>query len=352
MGMLKIPFFRLGVWRHPQYGELKIDQPMMDKMMANFKAGLPGSPPFVRLGHDKDAAEAKATFGDVKSLGWIKELLQEGSVLCALADPTDPRVAEWIRTKQYRFASAEFEPNHISRETGQPVGPVLTAIGLTNEPFLTRLPEAVALAAPADTFYLDCEEVKPTMKLKFADAVKRLFAVFGWEVEDPTTTDPTVVPPAPAPGPAPASAPVVLPAEVQAKLARLDQLEQNQQTTAAQLEVERKARREAEIEKLSADLVREGIPPAMIEQVKPLLLADTGAVVGKVKLAVGGEKDATQTDLIVQSLRALPDSQRVPFGQSGGQGNDADKAAKLAQTVREDVLALGGTVTPDGKFKL
>lgn len=350
--MLKIPFFRLGTWRHPKYGDLRIDQPMMDKMLANFKAGLPGSKPYVRLGHDKDAADAKATFGDTPALAWVKDLVQEGSVLYALAEPADPRVVEWVKTKRYRYSSAEYEPNHISRETGQPVGPVLGAIGLTNEPFLTRLPEAVVLAAPGDTFYLDCEEVK-TVKMSFTELVKKLAGVFGVELDGaPATADPLA-------GTQTTPPTIALPPDVQAKLAQFDELKakvdaQDAETKklATQAEADRKARRQAEVDKLAAELVAEGIPPAMIEQVKPLLLADTGAVVGKIKLAGSTqEQDATQSDLIVQSLRALPADQRVKFGQTGSQ-QEPDALAKLAATVKEDVLALGGTVTQDGKFML
>lgn len=350
--MLKIPFFRLGTWRHPKYGELRIDQPMIDRLLANFKAGLPGSKPYVRLGHDKDAADAKATFGDTPALAWVKDLVQEGSVLYALADPTDPKVADWVKTKRYRFASAEYDPNHISRETGQPVGPVLSAIGLTNEPFLTRLPEAVVLAAPADTFYLDCEEVK-SVKMSFTEWMKKLAGAFGVELDG-----------APAPADPPATATqttpptITLPPDIQAKLAQFDELKakvdaQDAETKklATQAEADRKARRQAEVEKLATDLVAEGIPPAMIEQVKPLLLADTGATVGKIKLANGQEQDATSSDLIIQSLRALPADQRVKFGQTGSQ-QAPDALAKLAETAKEDVLALGGAVTQDGKFKL
>lgn len=362
-GTLKIPVFRLGSWRHPKYGLLQITQEFLNKLTANFRSGLPGSPPYVRLGHDKDAADAKATFGDTPSLAWVKDLVQEGNVLYALADPTDPKVVEWVRTRKYRFASAEYEPNHVSRETGRPVGPVLTAIGLTNEPFLTRLPEAVVLAAPPDQFYLDYEEVKEgkpvSKRMKFADIVKKLAAVFGVEIED-----------APAGGPEPGSAPAdhagsdgsgvqnTLPADLAAKLAEIDQLkaklaaqEEEQKRLAAQAAEAQRARREAEVNQLTAQLVAEGIPPAMIEQVRPLLLADTGAVVGKIKLADNTEKDATQTDLIVQSLRALPEAQRVKYGQVGAQ-TDADAAAKLAAKVKEDVLALGGTIREDGKFVL
>lgn len=339
--MLKIPFMRLGVWQHPAYGELKIDQPMMDQMKQNFKAGMPGSPPYVRLGHDKDAAEAKATFGDTPSLAWVKDLAQEGPIMYALAEPTDPKVVDWVKSKQYRFASAEFEMNHMNRETGQRIGPVLSAIGLTNEPFLTRLPEAVVLAAPVDQFYLDYEEGKRTMK--FAELIKKLAAGLGInDVED-----------------LPSDA-IGLSDADKAKLAEIDQLkaklaaqDEEQKKLAAQAVEDKKARREAEVNQLAATLVAEGIPPAQIEAVRPLLLADTGAVVDKVKLAAGGEQDATQSDLIVQSLRALPEAQRVKFGQTGAQDDKAgDRQAQVKAAVDADVVALGGTITTDGKYKL
>lgn len=142
----------------------------------------------------------------------------------------------------------------------------------------------------------------PYVRMPFEELVRKLAGVFGVEIEAaPSARTPTSV----------------VPADVQVKLAQLADLQaqidaneaQLQQATA-EAEAARRERRRAEVNQLTATLVAEGIPPAMIEQVKPILLADTGATVGKIKLA-SGEQDATASDMIIQSLRALPDFFRV-----------------------------------------
>ncbi len=161
MQPLKIPVGRIGEWKHPKYGTIKMSQQTFDDLTRNFKAKTIGRDPFVRIGHDKGTGN---TWGDVPSEGWIQDLQQEGDVLYALADPTNPQVVEAIKNGRFRYASPEYEENYKSKEDGSFKGTVLLALALTNEPFLTRLPQARALADPPDTIYLDYEEVRPSME--------------------------------------------------------------------------------------------------------------------------------------------------------------------------------------------
>lgn len=149
-------------------------------------------------------------------------------------------------------------------------------------------------------------------RMPIEELLRKLAGIFGVEIEA-------------SPTPSTTSA---VPADVQVKLAQLGELqaqidahEAQLQKATAEAESARRERRQAEVEALTADLVREGIPLTMIDQVKPILLADTGATMGKIKLA-GGEQDATASDMIVQSLRALPDFLRVrpsTYSREGGE---------------------------------
>lgn len=157
LSALKIPFFRLGAWKHPKYGNIVGDQAAFDSIQKNFRDNVLGRPIFVRLGHDKDG---NPTFGTAPAEAWVKDIRQDGDTLYAIAEPTKPQITDDVRNKRYRFSSAEYDPHFINKETGKDVGPTLTAIGLTNEPFLTQLQENVVLADQPDQIYLDYKEVQ------------------------------------------------------------------------------------------------------------------------------------------------------------------------------------------------
>ncbi len=244
--MLKIPFFRLGTWKHPKYGTIEGTQEMFDVMTDNFRKQSLGRDPFIRIGHDKDGQ--KTTFGDAPAEGWIKDLVQEGPILFAVADPTNEEVVEDIKSKRYRFASAEYDMNYLDKESGQRIGPVLSAVSLTNEPFLTKLPEAVVLSDPPETFYMDYEEVEQVdfkqlgdkleenngLLKKLADGFADFFGKF---------KAPEVVPPVPGKG-------IELPDDIKAKLAAGEEAERK---LAEQAENEKKGKLAEEKTKL-ADL--------------------------------------------------------------------------------------------------
>ncbi|MEW6424984.1 MAG: phage protease [Bacillota bacterium] len=338
---LKIPFFRLGNWKHPVYGEITGDQATFDSFIKNFRENVLGRPIFVRLGHDKGLP----TFGAAPAEAWVRELRQEGDTLYAIAEPTTPDIVDAVRNRRYRFASAEYDPLYINKETGELAGPTLTAIALTNEPFLTRLPENVVLADPPDQIYLDCEEASDEMdkKLleennsllkKLSDGLTRFFENFKQFPKHEFGE------------------------EEKRKLAEIDDLKRRladaekklTDTTGKLTAAEQKAW-ENQVESRLKDLVAKGIPPAMCEQVKSVLLANPAAAATVIKLA--DNKEVTLAEQIFAVLEALPEDQRVKLTQVGSQHtpspNSPEAIKKLAD---EDVRALGGKITEDGKYIL
>jgi Mu-like prophage I protein. len=176
MKKMQIPFFRLGTWVHPYYETLEITQRVFDDIIKNFESGVLGRKVFVRLGHDG----YKETFGDAEAVGWVEEIRQEGDLLIAIATPASEDDEKLIEDGKYRYASAEYSDPGVDRETGNAVGALLSAIALTNEPFLTKLPEATMLAVPPGKFFLDyqlAEENKEGNKVeKILEAIKSGFA--------------------------------------------------------------------------------------------------------------------------------------------------------------------------------
>lgn len=341
MSDMKIPFFRLGVWKHPKYGDLVGDQATFDGFIKNHKDNVLGRPIFVRLGHDKDSGQ---TFGTAPAEAWVKNIIQEGDTLYALAEPTTSGIADDVKNKRYRFASAEYDPHFINKETGQEVGPTLMAIGLTNEPFLTRLPENVILADQPDMFYLDYKEVRKvseekllqennTLLTKLADGFNKFIENFK---------------PSPTSG---------LSDEEKTKLAEIENIkvqlaatQKELSETTVKLSNTEKSAWETTVESRMKDLVNKGIPPVMCDTAKAILLANPAAATTMIKLA--DDKEISLAEQIFSTLEALPEAHRIKMPQVGTQeSHQPGSSEEIKKLADEDVKAMGGTVTEDGKYK-
>lgn len=345
---LKIPFFRLGKWKHPIYGEVNITERIFAEIKENFKKNVLGRPPFVRIGHDKPGAQK---FGYAPAEGWVTKIRQEGDVLYAEVTPTTPEAEENIRTKRYRFSSAEYTPQGTNRETGQSVGALLSAIALTNEPFLTKLPEATLLADQPDTFYMDFAEMEGDgrMEDKNKENEGMLDAVLQ-KLSDLMNGLKAGVNPAPAPKVA--AAPEGTEQKLAALEAQIAELTTQNQALASQIGVEAVKRHLAEVEREAAAMVAQGIPPVMVGQWKTLALSvDAGATI---KLAddKGGEVQLSQAEAMKKMLLALPAEHRIKFSQTGTQSAPKPEE-EIKLSCDADVLAMGGAVdAKTGKYMI
>jgi len=141
--MLKIPVAKLGSWVHTVYKKVEFTQRDFDEMIRNFKNNVTGFPPYCRYGHSKypNSVDAEPAIGEVK------DLVQEGNILYSIVQPNNEETVEEIRSKKYRFSSPELTRNFIDKYTGKNLGTVLTAISLTNAPFLPNLPDNQVLSS-------------------------------------------------------------------------------------------------------------------------------------------------------------------------------------------------------------
>lgn len=345
---LKIPFFRLGKWKHPVYGDLTITQDTFNQMLANFKSNVLGRPPFIRIGHDKGTAP---TFGYAPAEGWVTSLKQEGDVFFAEVEPTSKEAEENIRTKRYRFSSAEYNPNGIDRENGKKVGALLSAIALTNEPFLTRLPEATLLADTPDMFYLDFSEIKEDEKKMPDTEVKTLIQKLSESINNFIAS----FKPAPSATP-PADDTAKTLAAMQEQLQQLgslqgqvNQLTEANKTLTAQLGVESKSRLAAEVDREAAAMVALGIPPVQVEVWKTLALSEPGQVMIKLADKEGKETEISQAEAMKNMLLALPAEHRINLEQMGTQSMPQSEE-KIKLSADEDIKALGGKIDENGKY--
>ncbi|MFB5192787.1 hypothetical protein [Alicyclobacillus fastidiosus] len=337
---LKIPVGRIGEWNHPRYGRIKMSQDTFDQMRRNFQEKTIGRDPFIRIGHNKSD---DPTFGASKAEGWITDLVQEGDILYALADPTNPEVANLIQSKQYRYASPEYLDNYRSKEDGSSKGAALEALSLTNEPFLTRLPEARLLADPPDMFYLDYEEVKRLDKMdellnqqKESNGLMRKLADFFMGGGKPTGDNPA--------GAAGTSAPATTQTPEQIKLAEME----------SQMAATKLALRTSEVDRKLAEYTAQGIPPAVLQSYRPILLADDGAKTIKLADEKGAETMVSTSDQIYATLDAYPQEARVKLAQIGEQHTPPtpDSPEAIKKLADETMQELGYTVDEQGRYKL
>ncbi|WP_192902972.1 hypothetical protein [Pelotomaculum propionicicum] len=335
-GKLKIPFFKLGSWRHPVYGVIEGTQNKFDSIIGNFRRDVLGRPPYVRLGHTKDGT---VTFGDAPAEAWVHDIIQEGDTLFALAHPTNDEVVDAVKSKRYRFASPEYQDHYINKETGSDVGPTLIAIGLTNEPFLTRLPDTVALADPPGTIYLDYEEVKKSMGDEFIKKLSEAFTKFFEGLK-----------PAPVAG--------GLTDEERKKLAEIDTLkvqladaQRELSETKTKLGVTEMTAWENQIDARLKDLVGKGIPPVMCDAARTILLANPAAGTTMIKLA--DNKEISLAEQVFSILEALPEEHRIKLAQVGSQeSTKPGSPEEIKKMADADVIAMGGKITADGKYIL
>jgi hypothetical protein len=345
MGLLKIPFFRLGEWKHPKYGTIKGTPDKFKQFTDNFKGNALGRPPFIRIGHDKSDSP---TFGDAEAKAWIKDIVQEGNVLYALCEPCDENVENLIKSKKYRFASAEYDDNYHEKTTGKNVGTVLSAIALTNEPFLTHLPENVVLSdINNNEFYLDFEEREGNKMDEFFKKLSEFFTTLTAKMklsdepakpkkEDEPAKDEDVN--------------AKLLAEFETMKQELADIKSTNTNLLSDNENIKKSNEEKEIEMKLSEMKLKGIPPVLCDKAKEMLLAMPAS--STIKLADNSEKKLS--DMVYEMLSSLPEASRVKYDQFGSQqsqktGEGDDDYKKLAD---EDIKALGGKVTEDGKYIL
>lgn len=335
---IKVPFFRLGKWKHPQYGQLEGTQEKFDSIKENFRKNVLGRPPYIRLGHAKDSAP---TFGDAPAEAWVYDIVQEGPVLYALAYPTGDEIVTAIKEKRYRFASPEYQNDYTNKENGQKVGPTLMAIGLTNEPFLTRLPDTVALADNPGLLYLDCDYEREeksvdenTLIKKFSDALNSFFDKVKTMTPGTTLTDEALS----------------KLGDVDAIKAQLTQTQEQLKLAEGRINAAENTAWTAQVEKRLAELVAKGIPPAMCEPVKAVLMANPAAGTTMIKLAEG--KEISLAEQLYGALEALPEEHRIKMAQLGRQEPPVDSPEAIKKLADEDVRAMGGKVNDDGTYVL
>lgn len=155
---LRIPIARLGAWEHPTYGFVVFTQKDFNDIKKNFETNELGFEPYLRYGHSR----YKGASDGEPATAFLSQVQQEGEVLFGHFEAVDPSVVDEVKQGKYRYASAELTRNAHSKRLGKgDIGTVLTAVALTNAPFVPDLPQNQVLSNnPTDEhfFVLDQKE--------------------------------------------------------------------------------------------------------------------------------------------------------------------------------------------------
>ena len=149
---------------------VELSREMFLKVVENFRADPAYKPGPDGKGQEgvvafdyEHASEAPATSGSIPqggapAAGWVLDLdIRQGpdgkAELWALAE-FGAKALEQIRAKEYRWTSVAIWPKAVHPETGEQIGPRLTSVALTNQPFVRGM-APIAAAAHAAQLWAD-----------------------------------------------------------------------------------------------------------------------------------------------------------------------------------------------------
>jgi phage I-like protein len=178
---------QVGAWKHPQYGDLVITAADLRELKTNFDNRVRS---FVYADYDHGIANPKGdgnaiTAGEVTAL----ELRNHDAELWALYEPTAP-ARQKIEAKEYRFTSADFDPNYVSKRTGLAVGKVLRGFALTNRPFLEGMaPLSLGDAQGAPMLFAEYSDVPTSQEIPMSVKTKLKLAETATDAEVEAAVD-------------------------------------------------------------------------------------------------------------------------------------------------------------------
>ena len=290
----------VGEFYDKRYGRVSITDAKIKQMAENF-GKCPAYEVPVKIGHGDGAKSPGKVIG--------AEAKPEGLEITMLVDS---ETAQAINAKQYRYMSAEFDEDYHDKATGNKVGAVLLGAALVNQPAHPY----VAPLVLADDIDIRKEDVDMTeledLRLQLSDmkAQKELA-----EAELKTEREKSGK-------------------EAEETAKKLADLEAQNKTLTEERNRMESERNEAEVKAFCDTWTAQGIPPAVIEKVKPLLLSAQSRTI---KLSDDAKDDTPSIKFFGELFEAMP---KVPMGQmsannsgSGNEPSEVEKAIKLGEEI-------------------
>lgn len=133
--VVEVQIMRKGTWNHGIYGEVSIDEEVIQEMVQNFAEGKRGIDIAVDENHDPNH----------KALGWIREVysMNDDTEAWAKIELTE-RGAVLLNEGAYKYFSPEFVREKEDEETGETHRNLLIGGAFTNRPFFKAMQPLLA----------------------------------------------------------------------------------------------------------------------------------------------------------------------------------------------------------------
>jgi hypothetical protein len=167
-----VTIIRTGTFSDPRYGTFEITRDMLLSMVRNFDAGTYGQDIFLDVAHEPAKGAAAK----------ILSLKVDGNRLRAEAEFT-PYGVEAVKSRGFKYLSAEFVDDFTDNETHTHHGPTLLGAGLTTRPVIKRMdPVTLAEGTGTTPVFLHPELIRQLSEsleqttMKWLDELKRRLA--------------------------------------------------------------------------------------------------------------------------------------------------------------------------------
>jgi len=277
-GTYKYLILPIGKIYDSRYGELDFKKERIQKIVDNFKNGIPAYPPPINIEHN----DYQGKYGEIKAAEFENGLLitvelnEEGKKL--------------IQDKKFEYMSVELE-DYLDHKTGESAGEVLVGAALTNRPANPYVPKIELSEKEIEKIQVGG---KTKMTAEEIEAMKK-------ENER-------------------------LKEEAKKKEAEAIKLSEENKKLADE---KKKSDVEAKVKKWQD----EGVPPAVAEKAKAILLGEADTT-GKIKLSDGSSKDIV--GLIDDLVAAVPKVDTKVYGKDKKIAlSDADKVVKEVEDILE-----------------
>ena len=285
----------VGEFYDKRYGRVSITPEKVQQMAENF-GKRPAYEVPVKLGHSDGAKSPGKVIGvEAKDNGL--EIIMS----------VDSETAKAINDKQYRYMSAEFDEDYHDKKTGERVGAVLLGAALVNQPAHPYVAPLV-LADDIEGNDNDMTELED-LRLQLSDMkAQKAQAEADLKAEREKNSK-----------------------EAEEFAKKLADIEAENKRLIEERDRIETARNEAEVKVCCETWLAEGIPPAVVDKLKPLMLSKTSRVI---RLSDTEEKPIME--VLKDIVSAIP---KVPMGQeslsdtSAVELSDYEKAIKRGEEI-------------------
>ena len=301
----------VGEFYDKRYGRISITQSEIQQMADNF-GKCPAYEVPVKIGHSDGAKSPGKVIG--------VEAKPEGLEITMLVDE---ETAQAINDKQYRYMSAEFDEDYHDKKTGDKVGAVLLGAALVNQP---AHPYVAPLVIADDIHSHESEPENPETKSERKDENMSELEDLKLQLSDMKAQK------------AQSDSELKTIREQSEETAKkLSELEAQNKELIAERERAEIAANEAEVKAFCEKFTALGIPPVLIEKVKPVLLSKQSRVI---RLSDDAKDDMPSLKFFSEFFEAMPKIPMTQISTSEAPSvelSDVDMARKRAKAIAESV---------------